>query len=226
MKVWMPRNARAGRTHGSTTCRYRRRKADPLGAGGVQQFVGDSAAGVLAHPEDAEGVGGGRGDQRFEGAQPAQPHHDLVLRDDRELGRRTYIASRTPNRNFFPGKSYLAKANAAGGSKNSTRSVVQTATVTVGRRDGSARPDHAGRQDQLHGPAVLELLVDGQLAGDHGEGPAVQMAGHPVRRGADVLTEDNLRRIHADRLFLGTSGSAPTARCWTPPPWRCRSSGR
>ena len=44
---------------------------------------------------------------------------------------RMYIASRTPNRYFLPGKSYLAKAKAASESKNSTRSVVQTATVIV-----------------------------------------------------------------------------------------------
>lgn len=46
------------------------------------------------------------------------------------VGRR-YIDSSTPKKNFLPGKSYLAKAKAASESKNSTRSVVQTATTTV-----------------------------------------------------------------------------------------------
>ncbi|MGP3948433.1 DeoR/GlpR family DNA-binding transcription regulator [Streptomyces sp. 7N604] len=68
---------------------------------------------------------------------------------------------------------------------------------------------------QLHGRRLTvitsNLVVYEELADDHGI--ELVLLGGMVRRGyrslAGFLTEDNLRQLHADWLFLGTSGVRP-----------------
>ena len=69
---------------------------------------------------------------------------------------------------------------------------------------------------QLHGRRLTvitsSLAVYEELAGRRGH-PADRCSAAMVRRDyrslVGFLTEDNLRQVHADRLFLGTSGVRP-----------------
>ena len=83
----------------------------------------------------------------------------------------------------------------------------------------------------LHGRSLTvitsNLAVYEELQDD--EDVQLILLGGVVRRDyrslVGFLTEDNLRQVHADRLFLGTSGVRPDGRCWTPPPSRSRQAG-
>lgn len=66
---------------------------------------------------------------------------------------------------------------------------MQLAEIVLGQEadQGAVLPaDHPAQQHQLYALVVGELLVDHQVAGDHGEAAAVQLAGQPEGGGADV----------------------------------------
>ena len=71
-------------------------------------------------------------------------------------------------------------------------------------------PQHAAEQHELDRRLVRQLLVDREVAGHHGQGPAAQLPGDPVRGGADVEQHglavlDQLGTATRDRVLLGDS---------------------
>ncbi len=78
----------------------------------------------------------------------------------------------------------------------------------------------------LHGKRITAITSNLAVFDELRADVELVLLGGMVRRRSLVgfLTEDNLRQVHAGRLFLGASGVRATAPSWTPRSSRCRSN--
>src|SRR3954447_3081818 len=82
-----PEEGQAGPQHRQADGEVLPEEPGAVDLGGRDQFVGDRAAGVLAHPEDSERVRGTRDDERLQRADPAELGECDELRHEGQLGR-------------------------------------------------------------------------------------------------------------------------------------------